>query len=175
MDKNSVSQEPLILLNPQWCHIILGIIVSWCWDEVATSLTPVLALVLLVSKLRSPVLWVIVCCPGLCCYKLQPENLWSIPLAWILFPEETSFFLFPIQLSRDLYWLHTCGFPYCLHTVPWPDGFFSAPATGSITSPRCLSCYCPTYSLLCVDQDLSAQPPSVLVRTARKSHMPLKS
>lgn len=38
MDKNSVSQEPLILLNPQWSHIILGIIVSWFWDEVATSL-----------------------------------------------------------------------------------------------------------------------------------------
>lgn len=38
MDKNSVSQEPLILLNPQWSHIILGIIVSWCWDEVTTSL-----------------------------------------------------------------------------------------------------------------------------------------
>lgn len=56
MDKNSVSQEPLILLNPSdvcyhFRHYSLLVL-----DEVATSLTPVLALVLLVSKLRSPVL-----------------------------------------------------------------------------------------------------------------------
>lgn len=88
---------------------------------------------MLASELRSPVLQVIVCCPGHCCYNLQPANLWSIPLAWTLFPEEIGFFLLPTQLSHNSYWLQTRGSPYCLHTVPWPRGLFSTPVLGSLT------------------------------------------